>query len=193
MLAGVKGGQWMSETGTLNRYLEDNYNKSVFDAALGDPSPWVYHLHDRRIVHARTVSDSTYRVVLSVDGQPEKEIEKTSIKLLYPASYAQVAEKLIKSDPKIKANPLAPIIYPKARHHIKNKTLFPLMQQREVLFFTLLEGEIVRGLILAFSRFDLTIGLKGGIPIVVLRHGILDVRDKKGRCYLKSHVQPKSA
>jgi hypothetical protein len=67
------------------------------------------------------------------------------------------------------------------------------MQQREVLFITMLEGEIIRGLILAFSRYDLTIGLKGGIPIVALRHSILDVRDKKGRCYLKSHVQPKPA
>jgi hypothetical protein len=63
------------------------------------------------------------------------------------------------------------------------------MQQREVLFFTLLEGEVIRGLVLAFSRYDLTIGLKGGIPIAVLRHSVLDVRDNKGRCYLKSHIR----
>lgn len=87
---------------------------------------------------------------------------------------------------------MEPIIFPKNRHYIKNKTLFPLMQQREVLFFTLLEGEIIRGVVLAFSRYDLTVGLKGGIPVVVLRHAVLDVRDKKGRCYLKSHVMRKS-
>jgi hypothetical protein len=63
------------------------------------------------------------------------------------------------------------------------------MNQREVMFFSLLEGEIIRGLVLAFSRYDLPIGLKGGIPIVVLRHSALDVRDKKGRCYLKSHIR----
>ena len=103
------------------------------------------------------------------------------------------AGKLIKWDPKLKANPIEPIIFPKDRHHIKNKTLFPLMQQREVLFFTLLEGEIVRGVLLAFSRYDLTIGLKGGIPVVVMRHGVRDVRDKQGRCYLKSHIEPKTA
>jgi hypothetical protein len=84
---------------------------------------------------------------------------------------------------------LEPIVSPKERHHIKNKTLFPLMQDREVLFFTLLEGEIIRGLVAAFSRYDLTVSLKGGIPVTVLRHSILDVRDKKGRCYLKTHVE----
>ena len=189
MLAWTKGEHTMNEISPLKRYLDENYQESVFDSALNDPSPWVYHLHNREIVHGRIVRNLPYRIVLSVDAQPEKEIDKTSIKLLYPASFAQTVEKQIKSDPKIEARQIAPIISPKNRHHIKNKTLFPLMQQREVLFFTLLEGEIIRGLVLAFSRYELTIGLKGGTQIKVLRHSILDVRDKKGRCYLKQLVQ----
>ena len=28
--------------------------------------------------------------------------------------------------------------------------------------------------------------LKGGIPLVILRHAIYDLRDKQGHCYLKS-------
>jgi hypothetical protein len=186
MFAGATGEQRMNESTSLNQYLKDNYEKSVFDLALNDSSPWVYHLHGREIVHARLVRSFKYGIVLSIDTQPEREIEKTSIKLLYPVAYAQTAGKLLKSDPKVQARRIEPIISPKDRNHIKNKTLFPLMQQRAVLFFTLLEGEIIRGLVLAFSRYDLTIGLKGGIPITVLRHSILDVRDKKGQCYLKS-------
>lgn len=175
----------MNGSTDLNQYLKDNYEKSVFDVALNGSSPWVYHLHGREIVHARLVRNYQYSIVISTDAQPEREIEKTAIKLLYPVTYAQTAGKLLKSDPRVQARRLEPIISPKNRNHIKNKTLFPLMQQRTVLFFTLLEGEIIRGLVLAFSRYDLTVGLKGGIPIVVLRHSILDVRDKNGRCYLK--------
>ena len=176
----------------LKKYLEDNYETSVFDQAMNDSSPWVVHLHGRKIVQARIMRNLIYQIVLSTEDGPKKEIDKTSIKLLYPAIHAQAAGKLIKWDPKLKANPIEPIIFPKDRHHIKNKTLFPLMQQREVLFFTLLEGEIVRGVLLAFSRYDLTIGLKGGIPVVV-RHGVRDVRDKQGRCYLKSHIEQKTS
>ena len=78
------------------------------------------------------------------------------------------------------------ILAPGKRYHVKNKTLFPLMKEKKVVFMTLLEGEIVRGIIAGFSRYEITVNLKGGIPVTVLRHSIYDLRDKKGRCFLKS-------
>ena len=63
------------------------------------------------------------------------------------------------------------------------------MNERQVLFFTLLEGEIIRGIAADFSRYDITVHLKGGIPVILLRHSVYDLRDKAGRCYLKSAVQ----
>ena len=137
------------------------------------------YLHDQRY---------TFSVVLAIDGQPEEEIPKISVKLLYPASHAE-AMKLIKSEPKVRDLALEPIIRAKDRHHIKNKTLFPLMEEREALFFTLLEGEVVRGLVSAFSRYELFVSLKGGMQVMVMRHNVLDVRDKKGRCYLKACME----
>jgi hypothetical protein len=181
----------MSDSLSLKQYLEENFENSLFDRALNDPSPWVYHLHGSQIVQACLVQNSTYEVHLSIDGQTPQETPKTAVKLAYPIADAQAVGKLIKIDRKVRNKGLEPIIKPKDRHHIKNKTLFPLMQERLVLFFTLLEGEIVRGLVTAFSRFDLTVSLKGGVPVMVLRHSILDLRDKSGRCYLKAHLQPK--
>jgi hypothetical protein len=49
-----------------------------------------------------------------------------------------------------------------------------------------LEGDIIRGLVDAFTRYDITVHLKGGIPVSLLRHRVYDLRDKKGRCYLKT-------
>ena len=81
---------------------------------------------------------------------------------------------------------LEPIFSPKHRNFIKNKTLFPLMKEKRVLFFTLIEGEMIRGVVTDFSRYDITVSLKGSVPVTVLRHAVYDLRDKKTRCFLKS-------
>jgi len=60
------------------------------------------------------------------------------------------------------------------------------MKDQEVVFFTLLEGELIRGIITGFNRHEITVSLKGGIPVAILRHSIYDLRNKKGRCFLKS-------
>jgi hypothetical protein len=31
--------------------------------------------------------------------------------------------------------------------------------------------------------------MKGGVPVVLLRHAVFDVKDKKGRSYLKEAVE----
>ena len=60
------------------------------------------------------------------------------------------------------------------------------MKEKQVVFFTLLEGEVIRGVVADFSRYDITVNLKGGVPLTFLRHSLYDVRNKKGRCFLKS-------
>ena len=45
---------------------------------------------------------------------------------------------------------------------------------------------VIRGLIADFSRFEMIIHAKGGLPIVIIRHSIYDLRNKKGRCMLRS-------
>ncbi len=60
------------------------------------------------------------------------------------------------------------------------------MKAREVLFFTLMEGEKIKGILGGFSRYEITVNLKGGFPVYLLRHAVYDLRDKKGRCFLKS-------
>ena len=63
------------------------------------------------------------------------------------------------------------------------------MKEKEVVLFTLLEGDVLRGIIADFSRYDVTVHLKGGLPVTILRHSIYDVRNKRGRCFLKAFQQ----
>ena len=166
-------------------YLDEKYQNSAFDEAYNSNSLWTFHLHEHRVLCGKVTQNLTYDIEFTDESSAAQLIPKTQIKMLYPAGSDQMVQKKFKSDPKVKKLALQPIVSARPRHHIKNKTLYVLMKERQVVFFTLLEGEVIRGLIADFARYDITVNLKGGVPITVLRHSIYDLRDKKGRCFLK--------
>jgi ribosomal protein S1 len=170
----------------LQEYLDEAYNISIFDQALASEQPWELHIHNHRTIKARIIENLRYDVKVSVNGAADEILPKTDVKLIYPEDLAGSVTPLIKTDNKVRDMGLEPIISPKKRYHIKNKSIFPLMKERAVLFFTLIEGEIIKGIVAGFSRYEITVNLKGGTPVTILRHGIYDLRNKKGRCFLKS-------
>jgi hypothetical protein len=184
-MQGEKGMTMGYLTG-FKEYLAATAQHSVFDQALVAQQPWELHLQGQRVVRASVVENLTYDVKLAIASQGEEVLPKTQVKLLYPADLSASVQRLIKVDKKIRALGLPPMVTWKERHFVKNKTLFPLMREAQVVFFTLLEGEIIRGIIADFSRYEITVNLKGGVPIVILRHSIYDCQNKQGRCLLKT-------
>ena len=170
----------------LEEYLEGSYNKSIFEQVVYSREPWEYHLHGHRSIRARALENLTYELKVHTEAQQEQVLSKVEIKLLYPAHLDESVRPLIKMDKEVQKLELSPILSPRQRYFVKNKSLFPLMKDREVVFFTLIEGEIIRGIITDFSRYEITVSLKGESPITILRHSIYDLRSKKGRCFLKS-------
>jgi len=126
-----------------------------------------------------------------MEGEGERIIPKIQIKFFYSAESDESIQPLIKIDQIIKNKNLPAIIDPKTRHHVKNKSLYPLLKDKEVLFFTLLEGEIIRGIIANFYRYEIDVSMKGGLLVTVLRHAILDIRNKDGKCFLKTVQETK--
>ena len=170
----------------LKDYLDAMYARSVCDQALVSHTPWLLHLHGQRMVQASIVENHTYDLTVAMADAGQEELPKIQVKFLYPAELSAAIKTLIKVDQKVAGLKHAPIPEPSKRYFIKNKTLFPLMKDKQVLFFTLLEGEIIRGIIADFSQYDITINLKGGLPVIILRHSMYDARDKTGRCLLKT-------
>ncbi len=170
----------------LQEYLDEVYNTSIFDQAPGSDLKWELHVQKHRIIKARITQVLKYDVGLDAGGDGEEVLPKVYVKLVYPENLSESVMSAVKIDKKVKELGLEPILAPGKRFHVKNKSLFPLMKERQVVFFTLLEGEIIRGIIAGFSRYEITVHLKGGIPVTILRHSIYDLRDKKGRCFLKS-------
>ena len=176
----------MEHLSGLKEYLDESYNISIFDQALSLNQLWELHLHNHHIIKAKITKNSRYDLNVKVDGEGDEELPKTDVKLIYPEDLAGSVAPLLKTDKKVRDLGLETIISAKKRYHIKNKSLFPLMKEKNVLFFTLLEGEIVKGIVAGFSRYEITVNLKGGMPVTIFRHSIYDLRDKKGRCFLKS-------
>ena len=170
----------------LQEYLDQNYATSVFDEACESEQPWEFHLHGHHIIRAEIFKNLVYDLKIESHDTEESVLSKTDVKILYPLDISEKIRPLIKTDPKVSKLSLEPIITPGLRHHIKNKSLFPLMKERQVVFFTLLEGEVIKGLITGFSRYEIKCSLKGGLPVFILRHAVYDLRDKKGRNFLKS-------
>lgn len=176
----------MGELSGLSEYLEKGYDVSVFDTVLASGKPWVFHLHGNNSLSGVVRENSKWEVAMDIEGKGKEDIQKIQIKYLYPADLDESVRPLIKRDQKVEAQNLEPIFAPGYRHFVKNKSLFPLMKEREVLFFTLLEGEIIKGIVTDFSRYDVTVSMKGGLPVTILRHCIYDLRNKKGRSFLKT-------
>lgn len=169
----------------LKEYKDANYEVSIFDIALESGNFWKIHLHGNRSQIAKVLENRKWALTLETeDGQ--EDVEKVQIAFLYPADLTEKIGPLLKTDKKVQAMGLEPILAPGKRYFVKNKSLFPLMKEREVLFFTLLDGKIIRGVVADFSRYDITVNLKGGLPVTILRHAIYDVRNKNGRSFLKS-------
>ncbi|SMC72046.1 hypothetical protein SAMN02746065_10880 [Desulfocicer vacuolatum DSM 3385] len=174
----------------FSEYRRENQNNSIFKTAMSSEADWCIHLYGKSPVTGRIVGNDVYEVTIDCKETGEFTIKKLFVKFLYPVEQNEIITKLIKKiDKKVKKLNLEPTENFRERYFIKNKTLYPLMKEREVVFFTLLEGDIIRGLIQDFSMFDITVGLKGGVPLTFLRHGIYDAKNKAGRCFLKSFQQ----
>ena len=169
----------------LQEYLDESYHKSIFEQAMDSGKPWEFHIHGHRIIRGTILEDLTYDLKVDIEGNGEQALPKIELKLVYPVHIADSVRPMTKIDEAVRALGLSPIFSPHMRNFVKNKSLFPLMEDKEVLFFTLLEGEIIKGMITGFSRYEITARMKTGNPVTILRHSIYDLRNKKGRCFLK--------
>ena len=169
----------------LQGYLEECYEKLIFEKAMDSGQPWEFHIHGGRIIRGKILENTTYDLKMDIEGNGELVLPKVEVKLGYPVDLSESVRPLIKTDEAVRTLRIEPIFSPRMRNFVKNKSLFPLMKDKEVVFFTLLEGEIIRGVITGFSRYEITMSLKNGNPVTILRHSIYDLRNKKGRCFLK--------
>ncbi|MCF8104034.1 MAG: hypothetical protein K9K64_01000 [Desulfohalobiaceae bacterium] len=169
----------------LKEYLDAHYEQAVLDQARASGREWVFHLHGDRSVVSADFQNERYELIFGKSGPRPESVHKTEVKFFYPQEQAEAVAKSLKLGKTVRAKGLGPLYYSKDRCFVKNKSLYPLMLDREVVLVTLLEGEILRGLISGFNRYEISLHLKGGVPVTLLRHAIFAFVNKKGRSFLK--------
>jgi sRNA-binding regulator protein Hfq len=173
----------------LPDYLKARQKESVFEREAGKGTSWCLFLHGDQRKRGKIRKDQTYEIDLETEEGEVEQIHKVKVKMLCEAGKEEEVLGRLGTNEVLKGAPEGPHFGPRYRHHIKNKTLFPLMNRKEVLFFSTLEGEVLRGIVTGFSRFEIILSMKGGVSVVLLRHAVFDVRDKKGRSFSKEAVE----
>ena len=169
----------------LKEYLDLHYQQAVLDQARTSGEAWIFHCHGERVISSSAFVNEPYELIFEDGPQGREAVHKTEVKFFYQAAHEAAVRTSLKEDKKIRAQALGPYYYTRDRFFVKNKSLYPLLMDREVVFVTLLEGEILRGIIAGFNRYEISLHLKGGVPVTVLRHALAAVQNKKGRSFLK--------
>ncbi len=180
----------MKKLDGLNEYKSTGQPPSIFDELAASSEQTVFHCCNGFDLVGTVANNATYELTFTpenaVNEQENISMAKVEILCVYkPADREKFsAQTKIKQDT-TPTNPAAPLIKNVDRHHIKNKTLYPLMKERQVMRLTLLDGTILAGLATGFNKHEIRMSLKGGIAVTVLRHGVLSAETKAGRSLLK--------
>lgn len=173
----------------LSDFLAKNYGHSTFEEAARLEALYCLHLHGHTTLQAAIIASETYDITITVPDGSQQELPKIRIKMLYTAELTDRIQSQIILDEPVRSLGLGPITTARQRNFIKNKSLFTLMREQEPLAITLLEGEILRGTIHSFSRYEIVLALQGGEQVVILRHAVHDIHNVQGCSFLKASQQ----
>ncbi len=167
----------------LEDHRETNRERSVLIEREGSPDALTFHLHGDRRLTATVLKVDRYDVLLqphSRDGQAEAApelVHKLQLKLAFDPRDYKMVRKGMKRHKVLQKQPLAPIERPQDRYGCSDKRLFRYVDGEVQVQATLLEGEILRGALTWFSRFELGMSVKGGGAVVLFRHALHDLRE----------------
>lgn len=177
----------------LERYRKEHEGDSIFEKECGSGAAWCFFLHGQKQLTGTIVRNEKFECDVADSQGVEQRIHKVRVKFACPAGVTEEVERLLERNETVAARKEGPHFLPKYRHPIEDRVLFDFMNSRQVLFFTMLEGEVLRGILRGFSKHEIRLGMKRDVFVVLLRHGVYDVRDKRGRSYRKKSRAQESA
>ncbi len=133
-------------------------------------------LTGKQRVRGSVVRVEPYTLVLLVDGE-EQEHHKLTVKYGYdPADWKKV-RKVFRSDKALTKSPKEPEARPQDRYSCSDRRLFGYLDAETEVQVTLLEGEVLRGRVVWFSRYEFALEVKGGATITLFRHALANLTE----------------
>lgn len=149
-------------------YVRQHGDASVFAEAQRDGRPRAFHLGLGAYLEGIVTDDRPYEVVLRcAQGKPHV-VHKLRVRAV---TEVDAGRRLRRARARTACHDAAPT-RPQDRYALSDRRLFRAMEGGEGVRVTWLDGEQLRGLVVAFSRFELSLQTKSIGRVAVLRHAV---------------------
>jgi sRNA-binding regulator protein Hfq len=156
----------------LNSHRDENLLRSCLDRAVQEQVRLGLALHGGRNDEGLVSAIDAYTFTFTGRGGEEESIHKLQVKYAFDAENRKKVRRVVKVDKDVAAKAKEPIVRPQDRYSCSDKRLFSVMDANEEVVITLLEGDVLRGHVTWFGRYEFGLQVKGGVNITVFRHAL---------------------
>ncbi len=155
----------------LKAHRDEHRDRTVLEPG----NHMTFGLHGKRLVTGTVGEVSAYSFSFTPDdGEPE-DVHKLQVKLAYDPKDWKRAKKAIRTDRALAKNPREPVPRPQDRYGCSDKRLFSYVDRGDEITVTLLEGELIKGRVRWFSRYEMALEVRGDATLYIFRHALHDV------------------
>jgi sRNA-binding regulator protein Hfq len=161
----------------LSRRRLEEHRKTHRDRTVLVPdTETVLQLDDGRAQKVRIGAVEPYQVVVSVDGGGEPEtLHKLKLIYAYAPGDWKAVRKGVRTDKKADRPVVSPAVRPQDRYTCSDKRLFSYLDTGAEIQASLLNGEVLRGKLTWFGRYEFGLRLRTEAELVVFRHALRDI------------------
>jgi sRNA-binding regulator protein Hfq len=152
-------------------------NRSVLDEAQATGTPVTLLVHGQRRLTGKVLLVDNYMLRLELEEGGTEDLHKLQVKVAFaPDAYKKV-RKTLKFDKTLEKAPIPPVAKPQDRYTCSDKRLFRYMDEAVEVTATTLEGEMFKGHVQWFSRYEFGMKLKGDTDVTLFRHALHDLSE----------------
>ena len=132
-------------------------------------------LHDGRALKGRVVGVEPYQVVFQPDGGEVETLHKLKLLYTYAPDDWKGVKKGVKSE-KRASDSAEPAVRPQDRYSCSDRRLFGYLDRQIEVQVSLLDGEVLRGHLTWFGRYEFGLKLRTDAEVTVFRHALRDIQ-----------------
>lgn len=167
----VAMGQLDLEVVLRRRRLREHREQNRDRSWLVVGSPVRLGLHGRKEITGTPTEVGPYTVKLDIDGET-RELHKLELHYAFDPANWKKAKKGIRRDKSVASQNLEPVRLPQDRYGCSDKRLFNYVDTGVDVSVCLLSGELLKGRVVWFSRYEFTMALRGDVEVGVFRHAL---------------------
>lgn len=162
----------------LENHREENKDRSCLYDAMLTSDPISIGTFGGATLVGQVINVTPYHAELAIEGEDEPlEYHKLQFKYAWAPEDFRGVRKAVKIDKDIAQSPEEPMERPQDRYTCSDKRLFRYLDSETIVVATLLEGEVLKGSVQWFSRYEFGMMLKGDVQVTVFRHSLRNLTE----------------